>query len=373
MELNVLQDDWIALTDGTKTNVTDVLDRPVNDICNISYGYQTSIIIFMLLMSYLNEVDECKFFNFMQQNNDGQTQNIDQIVYYQPRENTKKLNKDFFIKRGSINCLCESCCMQSLIIITLFSSTAGAGYSPSLFSRKLLMFNSGNTIREIIEKNKINKKYKFEQLFSTPYQIEFTNKSYTKCSMCNTDATCYSSFKRESNGKLEIPPSLPLVAMAYIQDNETGIYFCKKSLIPLEIISKINHGFIIPPENVKPNSGDKISVFSILFDKAKLINPTDSEFIFNDFNVESDVQFIEKCISSFQRGNKTNIEIENAIYNLFENQMRSNDQLNELAMKIFMQYIPNDLAHLKPVQQQLIAMSVNKMRKRYESKKHPQC
>lgn len=365
MELNVLKDNWIALTDGTKTNVTDVLDRPVSDIANISYSYQTSIIIFMLLMSYLDEVDENKFSNFMQQPNDGKEQTIDQIIYYQPRENTKKLNRDHFIKRGSINCLCESCCMQSLIVLSLFPSTAGQGYSPSLFSFKLVMFKNGNTIRKIIENNKINKKYTFEQLFSTPYRIEFTNKSYAKCSMCNTQTMCYSNFKRESSGKLGLPLELPLVAMTPTEQNsDKQFYIYRKPLIPLEIISKINSGEIIPPENIKPDIGDQIFVFTILYNKAKLINTTDYEFIFNDFNVEVDVVFIEKCISSFYKGDKT--KIQNAIYRHFENLMRSKEQLSELAMKIFIQYIPDDLSRLTPVEQRLMAMAINKMRKRYD-------
>lgn len=363
MELNVLKDDWIALTDGTKTNVTDVLDRPVSDITNIGYGYQTSIIIFMLLMSYLNEVDEEKFSNFMHQPNDGPEQTIDQIIYYQPRENTKKLNKDHFIKRGSINCLCESCCMQSLIELSLFSSTAGQGYSPGLFSRKLVMFKHGNTIREIIENNKIDRKYNFEQLFSTPYKIEFTNESHAKCSMCNTETMCFSNFKRESNGKLELPSELPLVAMTPTTQGDNEIYMYRKPLIPLEIISKINNGSIIPPENIKPDIGDRILVYSILFDKAKFISTTEYEFIFNDFNVESDVVFIQKCISSFHKGDKTNIQ--DTIYKYFEDLMRSKEQLNNLAMKIFMRYIPDDLSRLTPVEKQLMAMAINKMRKRY--------
>lgn len=364
MELNVLKNDWIALTDGTKTNVTDILNRPVSDIANISHGYQISIEIFMLLMSYLNEVNEEKFSNFMQQPNNGPEQTIDQIIYYQPRENTKKLNKDHFIKRGSIKCLCESCCMQSLITLSLFSSTAGQGYSPSLFSRKLVMFKHGNTIREIIENNKINRKYNFEQLFSTSYKIEFTNESYAKCSMCNTETMCYSSFKRESSGKLELPLELPLVAMTtFTKDGDTEIYMYRKPLIPLEIISKINNGSIIPPENIKPNIGDRILAYSILFDKAKFISTTEYEFIFNDFNVESDVVFIQKCISSFHKGDKTNIQ--DTIYKYFEDLMRSKEQLNNLAMKIFMRYIPDDLSRLTPVEKQLMAMAINKMRKRY--------
>lgn len=364
MELNVLKDNWIALTDGTKTNVTDVLDRPVSDIPNISHGYQISIEIFMLLMSYLNEIDEDKFSNFMQQPNDGPEQTIDQIIYYQPRENTKKLNKDRFIKRGSIKCLCESCCMQSLITLSLFPSTAGQGYSPSLFSRKLVMFKHGNTIREIIENNKIDRKYNFEQLFSTPYKIEFTNESYAKCSMCNTETMCYSNFKRESSGKLELPLELPLVAMTtFTKDGDTEIYMYRKPLIPLEIISKINNGSIIPPENIKPNIGDRILAYSLLFDKAKFISTTEYEFIFNDFNVESDVVFIQNCISSFHKGDKTNIQ--DTIYKYFEDLMRSKEQLNNLAMKIFMRYIPDDLSRLTPVEKQLMAMAINKMRKRY--------
>lgn len=364
MGLNVLKDDWIALTDGTKTNVTDILDRPVSDIANISYGYQISIEIFMLLISYLNEIDEDKFSNFMQQPNYGPEQTIDQIIYYQPRENTKKLNKDLFIKRGSINCLCESCCIQSLITLSLFSSTAGQGYSPGLFSRKLVMFKNGNTIREIIENNKIDRKYNFEQLFSTPYKIEFTNESHAKCSMCNTETMCFSNFKRESNGKLELSSELPLVAMTpTTQDGDNEIYMYRKTLIPLEIISKINNGSIIPPKNVKPNIGDRILVYSSLFDKAKFLSTTEYEFIFNDFNVESDVVFIEKCISSFHKCNKTYIQ--DKIYNHFECLMRTEDQLNELAMKIFIQYIPDDLSRLTPVEKQLMAMAINKMRKRY--------
>lgn len=365
MELNVLKDNWIALTDGTKTNVTDVLDRPVSDIANISDGYQISIEIFMLLISYLNEVDEDKFSDFMQQPNNGPEQTIDQIIYYQPRENTKKLNKDHFIKRGSINCLCKNCCMQSLITLSLFSSTSGQGYSPGVFSRKLVMFKNGNTIREIIENNKIDRKYNFEQLFSTPYKIEFTNKSNNTCSMCNTETMCYSSFKRESSGKLGLPSSLPLVAITTsIQNGENEIYMYRKPLIPLEIISKINNGSIIPPENIKPNIGDRILAYSILFDKAKFISTTEYEFIFNDFNVESDVVFIQKCISSFHKGDKTNIQ--DTIYKYFEDLMRSKEQLNNLAMKIFMRYIPDDLSRLTSVEKQLMAMAIEKMRKRYE-------
>lgn len=364
MELNVLKDDWIALTDGTKTNVTEILNRPVSDIANISHGYQISIEIFMLLLSYLNDVDEEKFSNFMQQPNDGKEQTIDQIIYYQPRENTKKLNKDHFIKRGSINCLCESCCMQSLITLSLFSSTAGQGYSPGLFSRKLVMFKNGNTIREIIDNNKIDQKYSFNQLFSTPYKIQFTNKSHSKCSICDAETICYSSFKREPNGKLELPPALPLVAMAPSRNEDAEIYIYRKPLIPLEIISKINNGSIIPPENVEPNIGDRILVYSILFDKAKLISTTEYEFIFNNFNVESDVLFIEKCISSFHKDDKTYIQ--DKIYNHFECLMRTEDQLNELAMKIFMQYIPDNILRLTPTQQQLMAMAINKMRNRYD-------
>ena len=365
MELNVLKDNWIALTDGTKTNVTDVLDRPVSDIANISDGYQISIEIFMLLISYLNEVDEDKFSDFMQQPNNGPEQTIDQIIYYQPRENTKKLNKDHFIKRGSINCLCESCCMQSLITLSLFSSTAGKGYSPALFAKKLVMLKMGNTIREIIDNNKISQKYNFNQLFSTPFRIEFTNKSHAKCSMCNAETTCYSSFKREPSGKLDFPSSLPLVAMTtFTQDGDAEIYMYRKPLIPLEIISKINNGAIIPPKNVEPVIGDRILAYSVLFDKAKFISTTEYEFIFNDFNVESDVVFIEKCISSFHKGEKT--KIQDAIYAYFENLMRSEEQLNNLAMKIFMQYIPDDLSRLTPTQQQLMAMAINKMRNRYD-------
>lgn len=365
MELNVLKDNWIALTDGTKTNVTDVLDRPVSDIANISDGYQISIEIFMLLISYLNEVDEEKFYNFMQQPNNGPEQTIDQIIYYQPRENTKKLNKDHFIKRGSINCLCKNCCMQSLITLSLFSSTSGQGYSPGVFSRKLVMFKNGNTIREIIENNKIDRKYSFEQLFSTPYKIEFTNESYAKCSMCNTETMCFSNFKRESSGKLELPPELPLVAMLpTTRDGDTEIYLYRKPLIPLEIISKINNGSIIPPENIKPNIGDRILAFSILFDKAKLITTTEYEFIFNNFNVESDVVFIQKCISTFHKGDKTYIQ--DTIYKYFEDLMRSEEQLNNLAMKIFMRYIPYDISRLTSVEKQLMAMAIEKMRKRYE-------
>ena len=365
MELNVLKDNWIALTDGTKTNVADVLDRPVSDIANISDGYQISIEIFMLLISYLNEVDEEKFYNFMQQPNNGPEQTIDQIIYYQPRENTKKLNKDHFIKRGSINCLCKNCCMQSLITLSLFSSTSGQGYSPGVFSRKLVMFKNGNTIREIIENNKIDRKYNFEQLFSTPYKIEFTNESYAKCSMCNTETMCFSNFKRESSGKLELPQELPLVAMLpTTRDGDTEIYLYRKPLIPLEIISKINNGSIIPPENIKPNIGDRILSYSILFDKAKFITTTEYEFIFNDFNVELDVVFIQKCISTFHKGDKTYIQ--DTIYRHFENLMRSKEQLNDLAMKIFMRYIPDNILRLTPVEQQLMAMAIEKMRKRYE-------
>lgn len=364
MELNVLKDDWIALTDGTKTNVTDVLDRPVSDILNISHDYQTSIIIFMLLISYLNEVDEEKFYKFMQQPNDGKEQTIDQIIYYQPRENTKKLNKDHFIKRGSINCLCESCCMQSLITLSLFSSTAGQGYSPGLFSRKLVMFKNGNTIREIIDNNKIDQKYSFNQLFSTPYKIQFTNKSHAKCSICDAETICYSSFKRESNGKLKLPSALPLVAMAPSENEDAEIYMCKKLLIPLEIISKINNGSIILPKNVELDIGDRISVFSTLFDKAKFIGNTEYQLIFNNFNVETDVLFIEKCISSFHKIDKTQIQL--TIYKYFDDLMRSDDQLNQLAMKIFMQYIPDDILCLTPTQQQLMAMAINKMRNRYD-------
>ena len=46
--------------------------------------------------------------------------------------------------------------------------------------------------------------------------------------------------------------------------------------------------------------------------------------------------------------------------------MRSKEQLNDLAMKIFMRYIPDNILCLTPVEQQLMAMAIEKMRKRYE-------
>lgn len=357
--MNVLTDNWIKLTNGKKTNVNDILDVPIINISEPVHGYKTALIAFMLLKSYLDKVDEKVINEFVHVKNDGKELGIDQLVFSQPRENTKKLRKDFFIKSDSVSCLCESCCIQSAITISLFSSTAGQGYSAGVLGQRLMIFKRGDTIREIIERNKITRKYTAAEIFKSPYELEFINKTHSSCSLCGDEGSCYTHFRRKPN-EFAIPPDdMPLVAKN--ADNK-NLWF-SRDLPRLQIMSKINDGSIVFPNEIAIEVGDQISFFSILYDKAKLVTVVDINCVFEDVNFELDASFITKCILLFRKNKPEHMRYD--FYRFMEDRYPRNKNFNELAMEYFLRYIPVDVAGLPGNETRLIAMAINKMRERY--------
>lgn len=363
--MNLLTDNWISLTNGSKTNIDDVLDESILNISDLNAGYQTATIIFMLLKSYLKEINEDDFIDFLQtpaeQFNSGKLVTIDQLIYSQPRENAKKLNKDHFIKRGSITCLCEACCTQSIITTSLFTGAAGIGYSPSLYSGSLIMFKSGKTIREIINNNKINEKYKFGQLFSTPYKIRLINSSHSECSLCGAESECYTHFMRESNGKILYPDDLPLVAR--IADGRR--YICRRTKSEIQLLSEINNRNILLPNNIVDlKINEPINIFSLIYDKGKLVDIFDHYVIYDSINVKKEIEFLAEQISTFYQGNIDDIRYR--VADAFP-QYLHDYSINESAVKIFARFIPDDITALHGTKQQLVAMAINRVVEKYES------
>lgn len=357
--MNVLTDNWIKLTNGKKTNVNDILDVPIHNIYTVSSEGNTALIAFMLLKSYLDAVDEKTINEFVQSDNDGKELPIDQIIFSQPRENTKKLGKDLFARGGMINCLCESCCIQSIITISLFSPVAGRGYSAGILGQKLLVFKGGNTIREIIERNKTDKKFNVNEIFKSPYKIQLSSKINSECSLCGDNGICYTHFKRRANGTVVTPDDLPIV----IRTTKNKYHMYKSELTPLQIMSKINGGSLVIPDEMTLEAGDRVSFFSILTNQAKIKSINNIDCFFKDVNFELDAKFIIKCILSFYKAELDLMYFR--FYRFMEDQYSENKNFNELAMNYFLQYIPDDLSGLSCTNQQLIAMAINKMRERY--------
>lgn len=363
--MNLLTDNWISLTNGSKTNIDDVLDESILNISDLNAGYQTATIIFMLLKSYLKEINEDDFIDFLQtpaeQFNSGKLVTIDQLIYSQPRENAKKLNKDHFIKRGSITCLCEACCAQSILTTSLFTGSAGTGYSPALYSGSLIMFKAGKTIREIINNNKINEKYKFEQLFSTPYKIRLINSTHSECSLCGAESECYTHFMRESNSKILYHDDLPLITR--LADGRRYIF--KRAKTDIQLLSEINNGDILLPKNIVDlKINEPISMFSIIYDKGKLGNIFDHYVIYDSINVKREIEFLSEQISTFYQG--TLDDIRYRVAEAFP-QYLHDYSINESAVKIFARFIPDDITVLHGTKQQLVAMAINRMVAKYGS------
>ena len=357
--MNVLTDNWIKLTNGEKTNINDILDVPIHNIYTVFSEGNMALIAFMLLKSYLDVVDEKAINEFVQSNNDGKELPIDQIIFSQPRENTKKLGKDLFVKEGGITCLCESCCIQSIIALSLFSPTAGRGYSAGILGQKLMVFKGGNTIREIIERNKTAKKFNVNEIFKSPYKIHLANKINSECSLCGDNGICYTHFKRKANGNVVTPNNLPIA----IKTTKNKYHLYKSELTPLQIMSKINCGSFIIPDEMTLEAGDRVSFFSILTNQAKIKSINNIDCFFKNVNFELDAKFIIKCILSFY-----DAELDLMYFNFYrfiEDRYSENINFNELAMNYFLQYIPYDLSALSYTKQQLIGMAINKMREKY--------
>ena len=365
MSLNLLTDKWITLPDGSKTTVDDILNMPHLNFYGTVSGYHTATIIFMLLKSYLNEVNEEDFLNFMQAphnafSSSAKEVSIDQLVYTQPRENTKKRNLDFFVKQGSVKCLCEACATQSLFFTSLFGGPCGQGYSPSQYSGSLIAFRSGSTVGEIINNNKINEKYSFEKLFATTYKVMFINEESSECSLCGDNTLCYTHFLREPNNKIVQSDNLPLIVKT---DKNSRLYF-NKSLTEIQLLSKINSSNIVLPENIgQLNVKDKFNVFSVMYDKAKLVAIKDSEVEYSEININNHIWFLSEQIKTFRKENTYQLEYNIAV--LLENYLKYDD-LNASLMKVFQTFIPDDITALNKTEIRFLATAINRVRERYE-------
>lgn len=363
--MNLLKDNWIPLIDGSKTNVNDILDIPTEKILDAVSGYNTAIVIFMLLKSYLNEVKEEDFTSFLQASNHEFSSTvkkvtIDQIVYTQPRENTKQRNLDLFVKRDTVKCLCESCSTLSLFFISSFCGTAGQGYSIPQYGGKLIAFRSGNTIREIINNNKISEKYSFKELFQTPYKIKFINTQLDKCSLCGEKTMCYTEVLRESRNRQE-RSKLPLI----VKNKKDEPSFLKTKLSEIQVMGDINNGLMKLPSNInKLNVKDKFHLFTVIYNKAKLRETIDFEFEYSEINVNQHIWYVAQQVKTFTE--KHTDELEYYISILLEIYLKNND-LNHSLMEIFKKFIPDDITVLKPTEVQFLATAINRMRARYES------
>lgn len=366
MSLNLLTDKWITLPDGSKTTIDDILNMPHLNFYGTVAGYHTATIIFMLLKSYLDEVNEEDFLYFMQApysafSSSAKEVSIDQLVYTQPRENTKKRNADFFVKQGSVKCLCEACATQSLFFTSLFGGACGQGYSPSQFSGSLIAFRSGNTVGEIINNNRINKKYSFEQLFSTPYKVRFINDGIEECSLCGDKILCYTHFLREPNDKIVQSDNFPLVVKT---DKNSRLYF-KKYLTEIQLLGKINNSNIVLPDNIgQLNVKDNFNIFSVMYDKAKLVDIIDSEIEYSEININNHIWFLSEQIKTFRKEKTDELEYNIAV--LLEGYLKYDD-LNASLMKVFQNFIPDDITALSETKIQFLATAINRVRERYES------
>ncbi|OCG45727.1 hypothetical protein A9G34_01095 [Gilliamella sp. Choc4-2] len=361
--LNLLTDDWICLNGASKTNIDEVLDIPVYKIFGTVTGYQNAIVVFMLLKNYLKNINENDFINFFQTPIDEfispKEVTIDQLVYNQPRENTKKRNTDFFIKRGMINCLCEACATQSLFVTALFGGPCGVGYSTSSYCNKLLMFKNGETIREIIKNNKIEKKYSFNEIFSNPYKIKFINTVFGECSLCGKKTNCYTHFLREPAPQTTRMDNLPLVAK-----NKNGEpFFYRNRLANIQLVSKINDGSIVLPENINPTVNDEINAFSILYNKAKPLSTEEHCFCYSDVNLSGDIYFLSQQIKTFSVHHDDDLQYEIAM--LFEIYLKNNS-INESAIKIMKRFVPSDITALRSEKQKSLAVALNRVVSRYQ-------
>ena len=372
--MNVLEGNWILTKNLKKTNISNALDMPILDLIGLEAGYDTSLIIFMLLTSYLNSVDEKDFVDFLQTpinefKSDPKKVSIDQLVFTQPRINAIRRNTDFFVKRGNIKCLCESCATRSLLVTSLFSGSCGQGYSSSLYNNKLIIFKTGYTMREIIKNNKIEEKYSFQQLFSSPYKIKFidSSKIYNKCSICSDMTDCYTEFYREPNGYFEYNDNLPLV---FKTKNEKQYIFNKRQS-DIQILSKINDGFILLPSNVKDiNIGDHVNVFSIFYDKAKLVGILDSQITYNTINVHKDILFLSEQIKTFREIDSSDLQYLISLgFDMRLDLRLENYDVNKRAIKIFGQFLPDDISQLHSTTQQMVGNAINKVRKKYDFKR----
>ena len=370
--MNVLEDNWILTKNFKKTNISNALDMPILDLIGLEPAYDTSLIIFMLLKSYLKSVDKKDFVDFLQTpinefKSNPKRVSIDQLVFNQPRINALKRNTDFFVKRGNIKCLCDSCAIRSLLVTSLFSGSCGQGYSSGLYNNKLIMFKSGYTMREIINNNKIEEKYSFKQLFSSPYKIKFidNNKIYNECSICTNMANCYTEFFREPNKDYNYNDNLPLV----IKTKKGKLFVSNKMLSDIQILSKINDGFIQLPSNIADlKIGECINAFSIIYDKAKLVDLIDFQIHYSSINVNKDIFFLSELIKEFKKINRDELEYD--IARKFNIGISSTDyDVNKRAIEIFKSYLPDEISSLHPTTQQIIATALNKMRRKYEFKR----
>jgi hypothetical protein len=361
--MNLLTDNWICLSNGTKTNINDVLDKPVSEIFSGVLGYSSAIIVFALLKSYLKEVNEADFIDFLQtpanQFKSDKLVPIDQIVYNQPRASTIKRNRDHFIKRGGVKCLCEGCATQSLLVTALFGGPCGAGYFPSLYSSRLLAFKSGNTLREILDNNRIKEKYDFKQLFSSPYKICFTEKKFGECSLCGEETGCYSEFMRESAGDFECVDNLPLI----VRNRSGKVFVYSSALTPIQKLSRINNGDILLPSNTdNVNINDKIHFFSIIYNKSQIMDIDDTDITYSSVNIVRDIDFLTNLILSFHVADRETLQYN--IATLFSSLLNIYD-INQAAIKIFEKFMPDDTSRLRGEKFQALAVAANKIQQKY--------
>ncbi|MCP4406671.1 MAG: type I-E CRISPR-associated protein Cse1/CasA [Gammaproteobacteria bacterium] len=65
---------------------------------------------------------------------DANTKKISELLIEAPGGNTLKENRDYFVKRGEVNCLCFPCIAMALFTLQTNAPSGGAGHRTSFGS-----------------------------------------------------------------------------------------------------------------------------------------------------------------------------------------------------------------------------------------------
>ncbi|HEE9631285.1 TPA: hypothetical protein R8E83_003566 [Escherichia coli] len=264
MSINVKYDSWILVSnnDGSLAHVSveEAKKLPLS-----SLGYVRSEIKFAVLM-LLIAIDNYSYngINYLDDDNaeDGNRCDIAKLFLDSPGVATLKANKDHFVKRDSvITSICPQCYPAIAYAYTQFIGAGGRGYRPGAASNRSLYIVSGETIGDVIARNKINKASpQISRYFATPVYLRPV-KSHTSCAcdMCGKKANCYSEIYisvSPASPEINVPPH-PHAAIS-ANGKEASFAQWKTKFNAIANIADIEYG--TPPDVVMNNAqeGDKL-------------------------------------------------------------------------------------------------------------------
>lgn len=144
MKMNLLTDKWIVARNNDNTQCKVSLSELLSgNYAMVEILPGTSDVIKLLTLLLQNstdhqyELDDLFSLNLKSMVLDKRFP-IDQLIYNQPRTNTQKLNKDYFVKRGIKN-VCLGCLVPNIFVMNYMFPACVQGFDAGIYANKLII------------------------------------------------------------------------------------------------------------------------------------------------------------------------------------------------------------------------------------------